>query len=213
MNSKYIASFDIDAQKTFSPLCPNELPVPEGHLIVAELNAQAKLAHYRIGSKDAHSPQAIWVADEQYPQLSPIEGLNVDVCWNEHAVPGTLGFELLDGLPAVTDYDFFVWKGIEPDMHPYGACYHDFAEKLSTGAIEFLKQKNVSTIIAGGLATDYCVKLTVLQLLRAKFKVMVNLAACRGISDTTVAQALTQMRAAGAMLYTNAKAIADFLSG
>ena len=203
-----MASFDIDAQKTFTPLCPNELPVPDGHLIAAELNAQAKLAQYRIGSKDAHSPQAIWIASEQEPQFSPITGANVDVRWKQHAVPGTSGFELLDGLPRVTDYDFFIWKGIEPDMHPYGACYHDFAEKLSTGVIEFLKQNQVSTVIVGGLATDYCVKITVLQLLRADLQVIVNLAACRGIQETTVAQAITEMRAAGAAFYANAKAIA-----
>ena len=39
-----IVSLDIDAQKTFTPLCPAELPVHEGHLIAAELNAQARLA-------------------------------------------------------------------------------------------------------------------------------------------------------------------------
>ena len=36
-----IVSIDVDAQKTFSPLCPQELPVAEGDTIVAELNAQA----------------------------------------------------------------------------------------------------------------------------------------------------------------------------
>jgi len=204
---KTIASFDIDAQKTFTPLCPHELPVAEGHLIVAELNAQAKLAQYRIGSKDAHSPHAIWVANDQNPQLSVIEGENVDVRWKQHAVPGTLGFELLDGLPKIADYDFFVWKGIEPDMHPYGACYHDFAEKLSTGVVEFLKHHGVEIVIAGGLATDYCVKLTVLQLLKAGFEVIINLGACRGIAAETTQQALIELQAAGAKLASSAKDI------
>lgn len=209
MSKSIIASFDVDAQKTFTPLCPNELPVPHGHEIVAELNAQAAFADYRVGSKDAHSPHALWVANAQYPQLSPILGANMDVRWKEHAVPGTKGFELLDGLPAITDYDFFVWKGIEPDMHPYGACYHDFAEKLSTGAIEFFKQKNVSMIIVGGLATDYCVRATVLQLLRANFAVMVNLGACRGIDSVTVEQAINDMQQAGAKFVASAKELTD----
>lgn len=206
-----IASFDIDAQQTFSPLCPDELPVPDGHKIVEELNAQAKYAHYRIGSKDAHSPQAIWVADEDNPQFSPIQGANVDIRWKVHAVPGTKGFELLPGLPEVTEYDFFVWKGIEIDMHPYGACYHDFAEQLSTGVIEFLKQKKVTAIIAGGLATDYCVKTTVLQLLRAEFDVIVNLSACRGIAAKTIQQAIEEMRIAGASIVESSKEIAAII--
>ena len=50
-----VASFDVDAQNTFTPLCPDELPVPEGNCIVDELNAQAKWANYRVGSKDAHN--------------------------------------------------------------------------------------------------------------------------------------------------------------
>ena len=38
---KHIASFDIDAQNTFTPVCPDELPVAEGDTIAPELNAQA----------------------------------------------------------------------------------------------------------------------------------------------------------------------------
>lgn len=203
------ASFDVDSQYTFTPECPNELPVPEGAAIVAELNAQAKKAQYRVGSKDAHNPQAVWVADDAHPQFSEVEGDNVDIRWVRHAEVGSKGFELIEGLPKVTDYDFFVWKGIELDMHPYGACYHDFAEKLSTGVIDFLKNKQVNTVIVGGLATDYCVKTTVLQLLRADFWVIVNLAACRGIADDTVEQAKGEMAKAGAEFIDSATEIVN----
>ena len=132
VNRNRTASFDVDVQKTFTPLCPAELPVPGGDLIASELNAQVRFAALRIGSKDAHSPEAIWVADEKNPMLSFIMGEDVDVRWPIHAVPGTKGFELLDDLPQPRDYDFFVWKGVEVDMHPYGSCYHDHAEKLNT---------------------------------------------------------------------------------
>ncbi len=132
----------------------------------------------------------------------------MDQRWVSHAVPGTQGFELIAGLPSVTDYDYFVWKGIELDMHPYGACYHDFAQRMSTGVIEFLRIKGVSTVIVGGLATDYCVKTTVLQLLAAGFKVIVNLAACRGIAENTTAEAKKGMTAAGAILISSAKELA-----
>lgn len=199
-----IASFDVHAQKTFTPLCPDELPVAEGDQIAAELNAQAKKAHYRIGCKEAHSPHAIWIANHQHPVLSPIAGENVDVHWPPHSVPGTKGFELIDGLPKITDYDYFVWQGVELDMHPYGACYHDLAERLSTGVIEFLRQHKVTTVIVGGLATDYCVKTTVLQLLRAGFQVIINLAACRGIVPDTTQAALDAMRHAGVVVVANA---------
>lgn len=205
--NKKIASFDVDAQNCFTPLCPTELPVPDGTAIVDELNAQAQLADMRVGSKDAHSPQAVWVADEKNPQFSPVEGKHVDIRWNVHAVPGTKGFELIEGLPHPADYDYFVWKGVEPDMHPYGACYHDLADTRSTGVIEWLRAMGVSHILVGGLATDYCVRTTVMQLLKAGFEVVVNLAACRGIAADTTAAATDEMRKAGARFITNHREI------
>ncbi|MAZ39611.1 MAG: nicotinamidase [Legionellales bacterium] len=195
-----IASFDVDCQYTFTPECPNELPVADALAIVPELNAQAELANYRLGSKDAHSPHAIWIADAQNPQFTPVEGEHVDIRWVSHAIVGTKGFQLIKGLPEITAYDFFVWKGIEPDMHPYGTCYHDLNNTLSTGVIEFLRDKQVTTIIVGGLATDYCVKNTVLQLLAANFEVILNLAGARGIAKETIDAAIAEMRAQGAII-------------
>lgn len=202
-NKYYVASFDVHAQNTFTPLCPNELPVPEGDKIVLELNVQAKKARLRIGSKEAHSAQAIWVANEKNPILSPIFGENVDVHWPKHSMPGTKGFELISGMPKITEYDYFIWEGIELDMHPYGACYHDIAERLSTGVIEYLRANEISTVIVGGLATDYCVKTTVLQLLRADFKVVVNLSACRGLTPEGVRSAIAEMKSSGAIFVDN----------
>ena len=176
-----VASFDVDAQKTFTPLCPQELPVPGGTDIVVELNAQAHFASLRLASKDSHSARALWVADAVPPPLSVLAAPHMDCYWPVHAVPGTLGFESLPGLPAIVDYDYVVWKGIELDMHPYGACYHDLTERLSTGVVEFLKVRGIHCVIVGGLATEYCVKTTALQLRRAGFDVVVNLAAFRGL--------------------------------
>lgn len=194
------ASFDIDPQNGFTPVCPNELPVEDGTAIVPALNAQAKFARLRAVSKDAHPATAIWKASQEQPQFSPVEGSNVDIHWQMHCVPGTKGFELIEGLPDITQYDYTVYKGIEPDMHPYGACYHDLNDKQSTGVIEYFKQNNIDTIICGGLATDYCVKLTVLQLLNAKLRVIVNLEACRGITPGGCEAALAEMKAAGAII-------------
>ena len=195
-----IASFDVDAQKGFTPLCPNELPVPEGDAIVPALNQLAARAQLRIGSKDAHSPQAAWVVDGHAEMLRPLPLANADLTWVSHCVPGTLGFELLDGLPAPLDYDYFVWKGVEPDLHPYGACYHDLAEKRSTGVIEFLRHNGVERVLVGGLALDYCVKTTALQLRRAGFEVIVYLPACRAIAEETAVPACRAMNDAGITL-------------
>lgn len=198
------ASVDIDAQNCFTPLCPQELPVPDGQSIVNELNHQARYAYYRIGSKDAHPRNPAWEADDQHPPLSPIQGLNMDVRWPIHAVPGTQGFELINGLPHPAQYDFFIWKGVEPDMHPYGSCFHDLKGRLSTGLIEYLRAHQINLVLAAGLATDYCVKMTVLQLLDAGFQVVVNLGGCRGLALNTTEQAIEAMREAGARFVQSA---------
>lgn len=195
---QYIAAFDIDAQNTFTPVCPDELPVVDGDKIVDELNAQAKFASLRIGSRDAHSMNAIWISDAEHAPLTPVEGNHpdVDIHWPAHAIIGTKGFDFIDGLDSKA-YDFQVFKGIEPNKHPYGACYHDLKNTLSTGAIEYLRCHNITTVICGGLATDYCVKNTVLQLRAAGFEVILNKAACRGIAPETIATAMEEMAAAG----------------
>ena len=193
-----IAAFDVDAQYTFTPVCPDELPVTGGDEIAFELNAQAKLAQFRLGSKDAHSLKAKWLATASAPAFSPVDGLNMDIRWPAHAVVGTRGFELLDTLPKPSDYDYFVWKGVEPDMHPYGACFHDLQDRLSTGAIEFLRSRSVSTVLVGGLATDYCVAYSALDAVKAGLNVTVDVSACRAIDlGGSLAKMVEEMRDSG----------------
>ena len=204
LNKEFTASFDVDAQNTFTPVCQNELAVPGGDEIAAALNEQATFARIRVGSKDAHSPHAHHIATEANPQFTPVAGHpELDIHWNQHAIVGTLGYELIDGLPAVLDYDYFVYKGIEPNQHPYGACYHTLNwrdNKKSTGVIEYLICNDIQNVIVGGLATDYCVKNTALQLADAGFNVFLNLKACRGIAQDTITAAIAEMDAAGVVV-------------
>jgi nicotinamidase/pyrazinamidase len=200
MNPIYItkettASFEVDPEKCFGLKRLDELYVPDGENIVPALNALAKLARLRICSKDWHNEHAIWKATKESPQLSPVEGdhLNVDIHWYMHGVGGSEGAQLLDGLPKEIEYDYFVWKGMELDMHPYGACYHDLNDKMSTGVIEYLSYNKISTVILSGLALDFCVKNTAIQLAKAGFNVIVVLEACRGINEELTAAAKLEM--------------------
>lgn len=206
-NSRKIASFDIDAQKGFTPLCPDELPVPGGDEIAGPLNDMAAMSVFRVGSKDAHSPQASWVVDSADKMLQRTGLPNADLTWVSHCVPGTAGFELLDGLPSPNDYNYFVWKGVETDLHPYGACYHDIQERRSTGVIQVLRAEQITTVIAGGLALDFCVKATVMQLINAGFEVILYLPACKAIDQKGGAEAVETMRAAGAIIIDDKNAL------
>ena len=205
------ASFDVDPQRGFTPLCPAELPVVGGDEIADELNAQAKFAAVRLVSKDCHPAEAPWVARSVDEIMQPVAGdyPNLDIKWPPHCVVGTEGNRLIPGLPDESTYDLVIEKGNNPLMHPYGACYHDLGESISTGATEWLKDRGIKTVIVGGLATDYCVKTTVLQLLRAGLKVIVNLAACRGVAAETSTQALEDLRDAGAEFVATSSELAE----
>ena len=201
------ASFDVDPQRGFTPLCPNELPVAGGDQIADELNAQAEFARARLVSKDCHPAEAPWVAHSATEIMQPVSGdyPNLDIKWPPHCVIGTEGNRLMPGLPDESAYDLVIEKGLDPLMHPYGACYQDLAETISTGAIEWLEKQEIDTILLGGLATDYCVKTTGLQLLRAGLRVIINLAGCRGVAEETSQQAIEELRSAGAAFINSSK--------
>jgi nicotinamidase/pyrazinamidase len=67
---------------------------------------------------------------------------------------------------------------------------------------DLLRQHGVERIFVGGLATDYCVKQTVLDGLSQGFKVMVIGDAVRGVdlNPNDSVQALKEMSEAGAVM-------------
>ncbi|OAJ94193.1 isochorismatase family protein [Vibrio bivalvicida] len=201
------ASIDVDPQKGFSELCPKELPVQGALEIVDELKRNHSKASVRLVSRDMHPPGAAWEAETPEKMLEPVGLPEVDIKWNPHCVVGTSGVELLPGLPEIRDYDFQINKGIDPDAHPYGAFYHDQADTLSTGGIEFLRAKQIETVIVGGLALDFCVKKSIEQLVEAGFKVILNLASTRAVfpdNANNVANALVEK---GVILIEDAKGL------
>jgi len=203
-----IAAFDIDAQKGFTPLCPDELPVPGGDEIVGALNTMARYANLRVASKDAHSPNALWVVETKAEMLQPTGLPNANLTWVRHCEVGTRGFELLDGLPAAHEYDFMVFKGIEAELHPFGACYHDLENTLSTGVIEFLQAREIDTVLVGGLALEFCVATTANQLRNAGFKVVLYLPASRPLNSEQAAGALLDLQSAGVQIAKNEEELA-----
>lgn len=201
------ACIDVDPQKGFSELCPKELPVEGALQIVDELKLNHAKASVRLVSRDMHPPGAAWEAETPERMLEPVGLPEVDIKWNPHCVVGTVGVELLPGLPPVREYDFQINKGIDPDAHPYGAFYHDQADTLSTGGIEFLRSKQIDTVIVGGLALDFCVKKSVEQLVDAGFRVIVNLASTRPVFPDATDSVVSELVDKGVLIVENSAAI------
>lgn len=195
VNYQTTAVFDVDPEKGFSELCPDELPVAGALEIVPELLKNHAKGRLKLVSRDLHPPKAAWDAETPANMLEPVGLPNVDVKWNRHCVLGTAGVELLDGLPPVLEYDFQVNKG----MDPYGVFFHDVADTKTTGANEFLKCNDIDTLVVGGLALDFCVKKSVMQALDLGFKVVVNLASTRAVLPDTLDDVIAEMKQNGAL--------------
>ena len=103
------------------------------------------------------------------------------------------------------EYDFFIYKGVERDMHPYSPCYHDLAKKISTGIIEKAKQDHISTFILNGLALNYCLGSAALDLKDAGFEVIVNLGATRGIgTEEEITNYIQMLKTKGIIIINSA---------
>lgn len=214
-----VIAIEIDAQCSFSELCPEELPVAGALSIVSELNFQASLSDYRVCCKEAHSPRAHWVTADDSQNGQPFfHTQGIATYWKLHCVPGTLGFESLPGLPSIQQaYDLIIYKGLEDDLHPMGACYHDLQGKISSGLIEWLQAKKASLLIVGGLVTEYCVSETVHQLLAAdkSWTIVLYLLACKGMDQSRVQQVLGVLEKKGVILakdQTHLKSIIQSIS-
>ncbi|MDX2069634.1 MAG: isochorismatase family protein, partial [Haliscomenobacter sp.] len=72
----------------------------------------------------------------------------------------------------------------------------------ATGLGDYLKAQGVTELWVMGIATDYCVKFTVLDALELGFKVNLIEDACRGVNLQAgdVHQAVTDMQNKGASL-------------
>jgi len=165
----------VDAQKGFSSLCPDELPVPGGVEIVPNVNRLLALPWARIdASQDWHPPDHcsfLGRRDNLYPP---------------HCVRGTPGADFLPGLH--TERFHVVWrKGYLPDVEAYAvtAQHPGFAACLAAAGVR--------SVVVCGLATNICCFFAARDLRAAGFRVLLVEGASAGID--VVAAGLYQQRA------------------
>lgn len=117
--------------------------------------------------------------------------------WPVHCVQNSHGAafhpSLKLGASAIT-----VSKGTAADADSYSGF--DAVDAQGRGLADLLRQRGVDEIFVGGLATDYCVKQTVLDGLQHGFSVVLLLDCMRGVDLTPgdAARALQEMQRAGA---------------
>lgn len=88
-----------------------------------------------------------------------------------------------------------VQKGKDKKYDSYSGFQDDGGAKTEMN--QLLKKHGIQELIVYGLATDYCVKATALDAVKAGYKVTVIEGLSRGVAADTTAKALDEMKQAG----------------
>lgn len=116
--------------------------------------------------------------------------------WPVHCVADSDGAALRGAVAGIT-FDEYFRKG------EYEAAYSGFeGASKSEGALlaDWLRERDIADIDVVGIATDHCVRATVLDALNEGFRVRVLRAMCSPVDDKRGETALDEMQRAGAEL-------------
>jgi nicotinamidase/pyrazinamidase len=114
------------------------------------------------------------------------------VMWPPHCVQGTPGADVLID-SALTNYQ--IQSATDPNYEGYSGFRDDGGR--DTGLESLLKKDGITTVVIYGIATDYCVKATALDAIKAGYRVVLVKDLCRGVAPDTSQAALAEMAAAG----------------
>jgi nicotinamidase/pyrazinamidase len=172
----------VDFQNDFTPP-EGALAVPDGDAIADRVDALARSGDFDVvvATRDWHPPDHGSFAAQGGP-------------WPAHCVQGTTGAELHPALDRAL-VDVVVDKGQDRGTEGYSGFE-------ATELADLLRERRVDHLTVVGLATDYCVKNTALDALRAGFGVTVDSTAVRGVEvePGDSERALEELRAAGASI-------------
>jgi nicotinamidase/pyrazinamidase len=192
----------MDLQNDFLP--DGALAVQRGDEILPLIN---EIIHYPfdliVATKDWHpADHGSFANNHEGKKIGEhinLGGLD-QILWPAHCVQGTKGSEFGPNWD-FTVVDKIVYKGTDPLIDSYSAFF-DNGHRKTTGLEYYLREKGINEIFIAGLATDYCVKYSVLDALQLGFRPYVIVDACRGIdlSPGDVERALFVMREGGAIL-------------
>ena len=176
----------VDVQNDFCP--GGALAVADGDAVVTPLNASIVRLHAEgapiYASRDWHPPTTSHFKAYGGP-------------WPPHCVANTEGAAFHRAL-ALPERTVIVTKGNESGRDGYSAF--EGRTMAGTTLADDLRLRGVTHLVVGGLATDYCVKASVLDARREGFEVTVLSDAIRGVEVTPgdSARAIEEMKAAGA---------------
>lgn len=177
----------VDVQNDFCP--GGSLAVPGGDEIIPAINRYIRLFQEKrlpvLASRDWH----------------PQETVHFKTCggaWPVHCLQGSEGARFHPDLK-LPDNVIVLSKGMNPERDDEYSDFHAVTEN-GVPFPEFLKEQGINRLYVSGIATDYCVKATVLDALNHGFNVTLLADALRGVdlNPGDSAKAMEEMVAAGA---------------
>lgn len=195
----------IDVQNDFCP--GGALAVPEGDAVVPVINKLSQKFDVVLQTQDWH-PEGHSSFASSHDGHEPYDTITVpygeQVLWPEHCVQGSEGAAFHPDLDTSRS-QLIVRKGFRRHIDSYSAFYEN-DNKTTTGLAGYLRERDINKLFVAGLATDFCVKWSVLDGLNEGFSVTVVEDAVRGIDlDGSVAQAWDEMHIAGAQRLKSGK--------
>jgi nicotinamidase/pyrazinamidase len=153
----------VDVQNSFCP--GGELPVKEGNKIIPTVNKYIQIFQ-KAGAKfyatrDWHPPN--------HKSFKEYGGI-----WPPHCLKGSKGAEFHPDL-MLPEGTTVILAGDKPSVEGYSGFDHTNLERE-------LKEDKIHRVFVSGLATDYCVKYTVLDAVEKNFETILLIDAIRGVN-------------------------------
>ncbi len=190
----------VDVQNDF---CPNgALAVPRGDDVVPVANFLLERFEPSVLTQDWHpAGHCSFASTFGRAPYSPDESSEPPgVLWPDHCVAGSKGADFHPGL-ATARAHLILRKGMRQNLDSYSAFFENDGF-TSTGLHGWLGCLGVERLVIIGLATDYCVKATVLDARRLGYATDLVLEGLRGVEAVQgdVERALTLMESKGARI-------------
>lgn len=188
----------IDVQNDFCE--GGALEVPDGSDVVPVINNLISEFDVVIQTQDWHTPGHSSFASS-HSGKDPYDTIQVEygeqVLWPDHCVQGSTGAEFHPDLNT-TKSQVVIRKGFRKSIDSYSTFYEN-DHSTKTGLTGYLKDRGIKEFYAVGLATDFCVKWSVLDGIKEGFKVNIVEDAVRGIDlNGSLDQAWKEMKEIGA---------------
>lgn len=120
--------------------------------------------------------------------------------WPVHCVKGTPGAALKDELMGRFDVTVLKGNGCQSYSAFEGVGSSTSSAGVGLSLLAILRSNRIKEIDVCGIATDYCVRASVLDALGLGFKVRVLMPLCAGVADGSTIDAMIAMQMAGAEL-------------